>query len=343
MSQTAPQFRDISDDELRGILQAAAAGPTSAGNVFFGSFKYVHDLHNGLHSAALHQGLALLSRCQALDSAAYAKIHKGTAYYWLGTACFLVHDYQTAVFFYDAAVSEDLRAGHDPLNNSTPSFKFILLEGADSAQAAKPLVEASEARTREIIDDYNTRSGKPASLVPLTLDQVRSSFLRPAVSTGNDRWRSLATALISFILEWDYRNALLDLRPGTGTVEPFFIHLFKGCLLFESLLKANPASPPPAGTLGTALQHLHVALGIPQNTSIGNTDLPAIIASLPPDPASVPEAIAITGRIRNTVGHDLGWQVRLDKLTYHRLFRMIACSCLHAISALYVPQATVGA
>jgi len=41
-------------------------------------------------------------------------------------------------------------------------------------------------------------------------------------------------------IEWDYRSTLIELRPGDGTAEPFFIHLFRGCVLFESLLKANP-------------------------------------------------------------------------------------------------------
>jgi hypothetical protein len=60
------------------------------------------------YSAALDQGINLLATCKQIDADAYRRIHKGTPFYWLGTAAFLVHDYQTATFLFDAAVSEDI-------------------------------------------------------------------------------------------------------------------------------------------------------------------------------------------------------------------------------------------
>jgi hypothetical protein len=72
-------------------------------------------------------------------------------------------------------------------------------------------------------------------------------------------------------IEWDYRSTLIELRPGDGTAEPFFIHLFKGCVLFESLLKANPKDipPPTRHTLDRVLQYLHSHLSTPANIDIG--------------------------------------------------------------------------
>ena len=110
---------------------------------------------------------------------------------------------------------------------------------------AKQLVMAMQGRIEGAIADYNSRPGRPAGLSDLELSHVRERFLRFAVSKGNEGWRSLATALISYFLEWDYRSTLIELRPGDGTAEPFFIHLFRGCVLFESLLKANPKDIPP--------------------------------------------------------------------------------------------------
>ena len=138
------------------------------------------------------------------------------------------------------------------LVRSSPALRFIQVEGDQPQQAAKPLVMAMQGRIEGAIADYNSRPGRPAGLGDLELFQVRERFLRFAGSKGKEGWRSLATALISYFLEWDYRSTLIVLRPGDGTAEPFFIHLFKGCVLFGSLLKANPKDTPPSGasTLG---------------------------------------------------------------------------------------------
>jgi hypothetical protein len=45
--------------------------------------------------------------------------------------------------------------------------------------------------------------------------------------------------------------------------------------------------------------------------------------------------VELTGKIRNTLGHNLGWDVQINKLEYHHLFRIVAASCLHAIACLY--------
>jgi hypothetical protein len=337
MSEQQSQWRNLGDTEFRSMFLKAASGQPGDADAFFGSFKYVADLLQGSSSMALDQGILLLEKCRQIDANAYRDIHKGTPFYWLGTAAFLVHDYQTATFFFDAAVSEDIRIGADPINKSTPALRFIQIEGDQPQQAARALVMATQVRIEEAIANYNNRSGRPASLVDLELSQIRDSFLRTTVSKGNENWRSLSTALISYFLEWNYRMTLIELRTGDGTVEPFFIHLFKGCVLFESLLKANPKDTPPltAPTLGPVLQYLSSPLGIPRNIAIGNTDFPAVLADLSSADDSITTAVKFTGRVRNTVGHNLGWKVALDKSQYDLLARMIASSCLHAIACLY--------
>lgn len=336
MSTNQPETRNITDDEFQAMFLQATQD-AGAANDFFGIFAYVHELLKGNYSHALNQGTAILMKCRSIDERAYQQIHKGTPFYWLGTAAFLVNAHETAVFFYDAAVSEDIRAGAHPIYHPTPSLRFIQIEGEQPEQAARPLVQAMQARVEEIIIDYNNRPGRPGGIADINLDEIRKSFLSLAVSPGYEKWRTLATALISFCLEWDYRNTLIDLRTSPGTVEPFFLHLFKGCVLFESLLKGNPKQPlpPNISTLGQALKFLHNYLNIPATVSIGNADFGTILKDLSHADNSIQTAIEVTGRIRNTVGHNLGWQVQLDKLQYHRLFRMITSSCLHVIAQLY--------
>src|SRR5712692_5804099 len=98
----------ITSEELRNQLMQAASDPGAA-NAFFGRFSYLGELIAGNYSASFDQGCDLLRLCQGVAPEEYGRIHKGTPFYWLGTAAFLKHDYETAVFFYDAAVTEDLR------------------------------------------------------------------------------------------------------------------------------------------------------------------------------------------------------------------------------------------
>jgi hypothetical protein len=296
----------------------------------------------GQPKLAYDEGLRILNECRNADLKAFARVHKGGIYYWLGMASFLVRDYETAAFFFDAAVSEDLRQGSDPVTKSTPALRFIQVEGEADKQAARPLVELTQKKIESLIDVYNKTSGRPANAPILDMPAIRSRFLRPAVSSSREHWRSLATTFISFFIEWNDRNEFLDLRVGEGTAEPFFLHLFKGCVLFESLLKANPTNPPPDKTssgrpltLIGALQHVHEDLGVPNDLKIGDSYLPTIISELQDSDRTLTSAITFTGLLRNSVGHNLGWRVSLTKLTYQQLFTMIAVSNLHAISALY--------
>ena len=149
------------------------------------------------------------------------------------------------------------------------------------------------------------------------------------------------TTFISFILELEHRSQLIELRTELGTAEPFFIHLFKGCVLFESLLKANPkeAPRPENDTLGKILKQLQPRLGFgaedPIEKKIGGYDFQTIINDLPSDDSSAYTAVVRTGRIRNTTGHNLGWQVSLPTAGIEALAAYVASSCLHAIACLY--------
>lgn len=337
MNTDQQENRNLSNDELVELLRASAFGDTALADDFFGRFNYVQELVNGNFSTALDLGISLLLQCRSLDENAYTTIHKGTPFYWLGTAAFMVHDHETATFFFDASVSEDIRAGADPINNVTPALRFIQIEGNQPNQAAQGLVLASQARVDDLLNQYNNMTGRPANMADLTLNDLRQTFLQPAVSPDHKGWRSIATTFISFVLEWDYRNAMLDLRTNAGTSEPFFMHLFKGCVLFESLLKANPNHqlPPNANTLGPVLQNLHAELNIPHNMPIGQSNLPDIIRDLGNADNNIRTAVEFTGRLRNSVGHNIGWNVNIGKIQYQRLFQMVAASCFHSIACLY--------
>ena len=81
----------------------------------------------------------LLRACKLINVDAFTKIHKGHPYYFIGISSYLLDDYQTAIYFFDAAVTEDMNFGADPINNPKPSTHFLMLEGESNYQAAKKI------------------------------------------------------------------------------------------------------------------------------------------------------------------------------------------------------------
>ena len=173
------------------------------------------------------------------------------------------------------------------------------------------------------------------SFPKLSMEDIRKYLLEPASSLNQPDLRSLATTLITFFLEFDYLFFQLMVRKEAGTNEPFFTHLFKGCLLFESLLKKNPTITAKGTTLEQLLGRLSAHLGIPKQIKIGSASLENVLREVQTADYSFVGAITLTGKLRNTLGHNMGWTDQLTKEQYLQSFLLIAMSCLHAISTLY--------
>ena len=163
---------------------------------------------------------------------------RGNIFYFLGIAAFMSHDYQSAAFFFDTAASEDFKVRNAKRDN-LPAHLFMCLDHLKPNQIAQVIVEGLVKKLTLLIDSYNTRQG--ASL--LSVPELREHFLRPQMRQRKKQRRTLITTFISFLAEWDYRLQTIEISTG-GTKEPFFTHLFRGCLLFESLLKSSNVPPP---------------------------------------------------------------------------------------------------
>ena len=122
---------------------------------------------------------------------------------------------------------------------------FLRLDDRVEAQFALPIVRKAGLKLRWLIDRYNRRRGSKK----LTVDEVRARFLafvfQPQLPPET---RSLATNFVAYVLELDYRSRMLGLT-RRSSYDPFFAHLLRGWLLFESLLKLNPMKTPTAKTL----------------------------------------------------------------------------------------------
>ena len=172
----------------------------------------------------------------------------------------------------------------------------------------------------------------------ISIDDLREKFLCCCLRGNETRnLRSQVTAFISFYLEWKDRSRLCRLVPTGGTSEPFFLHLFKGCLLFESLIKANQKHQTNSDTLGKALIEISSHIGIPSNIGGKCDNISEIIEDLAgQNNRSIESVIARVLKLRNTLCHDLNWNVTFNDMMYDQLAGEISIACLHIISRLYI-------
>lgn len=334
MSRTFITNVFVTEEEIAKMIAEISEGNSTASGDFFARFGLGELMKTGRFFEALDKGRDLLHLCHRLNQETYSKMHKGAPFYWMGMASYRIHDFTSAIYFIDAAVSEDLK-NHPHIINS-PARLFLRLEGEVGDQAAKPLVQGAQNQIEKHIKLYNEIiENSKETFPPLTMPLIRQYLLTPAAASRFPEDRSLASTFVTFFLEFDYRFFQLMLRPEAGTNEPFFIHLFKGCLLFESILKKNPSSTVKGSTLRAALTELAPKLGLPKKINISAANLECVLKDTEAVDDTISSAIITTGKLRNTLGHNLGWPDQLTLKQYINGFLLIAISCLHAISLLY--------
>ena len=230
----------IGYEEFKDLYLEAANNKASATRFWN---KYNNDprpavlLNNHQYLELRNRLFDLLTACKRIDADAFIKIHKGHPYYFIGISSYLLDDYQTATYFFDAAVTEDLSSGSDPENNPSPSTRFLMLQGEPDDQAAKQITQFAQAQVESVLEHYDKHIKKDPSIPQLTLDHLRKNFICYSLrATDEPGLRSLVTVFITYCTEWDFRKDHFEYGVAKGTAEPFFLHLFRGCILFESLL-----------------------------------------------------------------------------------------------------------
>jgi hypothetical protein len=280
----------------------------------------------------------LLRFCKSIDAEAFSRIHKGHPYYFIGITSYLLDDFQTAIYFFDASVTEDINFGADPLDKPKPSTHFLMLEGEADNQSAKELTKFAQTKVERALE-YYTKIDKKSEISDLTLDDLRKEFIYYALkATDKPGLRTLVTAFITYCIEWDFRNEHFEYEVKQGTSEPFFLHLFRGCILFESLLKLNPVISPKSKTIGGILQEPEIVGELKVNPIQGKKDgfvLDDIYNKLQSYDNSIDQAIQISYMARNTFGHSLGWDANINQSQYRESYLIIASSCLHVIACLW--------
>ena len=328
---TKPRVTEISADQFqKSFLDAATGKPKDARN-FFTHLPFVLDYGNRDYLSAFNSAIDILTTLKSLNNQAYEKIHKGYIFYFTAISAFMLHDFQAATYFFDMTAAEDMK---NAPGERTPPLLFMVLDGDNPDQAAQELTAIVEKWFRTMINGYN----QVTNAIPFTLEEVRQHFLERAIS-DHQEWRTLVTSWISFYLEWSHRTHILNLRTEDGTWEPFFLHLFKGCLLFESLLKAEPNNQVTELTLGQILNNpnsfARTRLGISRHINTQSATFSDLVNEAQSIPAGEKNDIEVTARLRNTVGHNLGLSTGLDLHEFTFLANKVSNSCFHVISTLY--------
>jgi hypothetical protein len=326
----------LSDNEMKAILQTIPIDPDEEGQ-FLGDLRFfpgrwydpqTKKVVQPQESLRIYeQTLLQISR---IDPTRYAKMHKGTPFYLMGWLAYEMKDYEKGVFYMDAALSED--AYNFPSKwMSLPAVAFIFLDDSNLDAAAREIT----AEIKNEVDFQLTRFSKQAG-VSFDMETLTNKFLKPNVSDPS--YRSIMTYLLTFLLEGKDRVTQLQFRSSYGgTLEPFITHLFKGGLIFESLLKKKYYASGitlekylPAAKDDLELKKTLYKTGCPYKFD----DLPKHIQNWEPEDFQE-KAVAIVYAVRNTSGHDLGWQDVFTNELYSTLYEGIVNAIFWTIKKVY--------
>lgn len=284
----------------------------------------------------------LLRTCKQIDQDAFEKIHKGHPYFFIGITSYRLGDYQTSISFFDAALSEDLKFDDD---KERPTHLFFLLKGEEPRNAARLETLFVETKVERSIDYYNNEITKIDGICMLNIHDLRDVFCEYLLNNRDDPGlRSLLTTFITFVIEWDFRNEHFDLGVKKGTVEPILMHLSRGCVLFESLLKRNPfpksKHEDQENDLGKLITYYmdELKVNLPNNFSsrkTGVNSLEKVLEELDKRSAYIDDSILMSYWLRNQLSHGLAWEVRIDQDSYRKLYFSVISSCLHVINCLW--------
>jgi hypothetical protein len=318
-------------------LAALPANPTAEDDFFKRHSVPQQLLVRGAHHESIVAWEHCLTSIRSTASARYDSMHKGTPYYFIGAAAYLIEDFEKAFFYMDCAVAED-RHVHGANWRNTPAGYFIRLDDSNPNQFARVLT----SRTKRAVDNALQIIASRGA-VNLSLQRLHDKLLAPAID-GPDELRSAVTALFTFILEYQSRRRdLMCASSHGGSGEPFLLHLFKGALIFETLLKVSALGQKLGlGTLGDYLcnSNIQTSLGLARGFGgMGNISFDEVIEKV--REAEVrggqfnERAVQAAWGVRNTTGHSLAWKKRPTPDEYEMLFNHLLAAIVLVVDRLF--------
>ena len=266
----------------------------------------------------------LLTKLQEQDPEKYKKIHKGTPFYLMAWLAFDMRHYEKALFYLDAALSEDKKNAMQTWQD-LPACRFLLLE--DGNQVAGVTIQEIKCKLGEQLERFNNMQNAITVLINDFIVKVVKDLI------NDSKKRSIVSAFYVFLLEYDERRRELDLRSNDGgSIQPLITHLFHGGVIFESLLKVKY----PGDQLGKIFQSPQFTgdfnLCNIQTSAKDLSDIyKAIIDDLPLT------AFQTTAKLRNTTGHNLAWDDIFENYNvYEKFFQQEVNAILYLIATKFL-------
>lgn len=262
----------------------------------------------------------------------YKKIHKGTPFFWIGFYSFIDGNYNQAIFYLDAALAED-KLNHPPnVWPNSGAAMFFLLKSDKYQDDLSPENYEIPKLWDLFLNDLNRFNTINKS--KWTIDDFRDKFVYKIIDRNNT---AMITTLYSFVLEKDDIVEMINLRGiNGGTTEPMLIHLFKGALIFETLLKyVHPKCKDIKG-LGNILQKLapnYVQI-FPKCEPIETFE--KIIQFIKTNESPKETAFCITYKIRNKSAHDLNWKNEFTIKNYQNIYQEIINAIFYVLEKNYL-------
>jgi len=233
-------------------------------------------------------------------------MHKGTPFFFLAWTAFDLRNYEKALFYLDAALAEDI--ANNTNWRSAPGARALMLD-ADPRDVAnrtittlQRLLNAHLSRFQNACDALSPALGDASGFM--------NRFGRVFMVPEPPERRTLVSALHVFLYEFEDRCKELRFRSGSGTgsIQPMVLHLFKGGLILESLLREfYPPSKPndPFWTLRKIFGDSQFKKDFEITGQIHTNAFYLGQVHQRINGNSIMSAFSTTAQLRNTTGHNL--------------------------------------
>lgn len=262
----------------------------------------------------------------------YNKIHKGTPYFFIGWNSFLIKNYESAIFYLDAAITEDkINHGKETTLKSGAALFFML-----DSEYDPPFEKYNSSKLEDIIIPELTRFNNLGTN-QLEIEDFKN-FVQEIIF---EKFTSIITTLYTFILEKESIIDMIHLKSiYGGTIEPMILHLFKGALIFETLLKkyhfkdlSLKYGPKNVNNIGGILQKSEITSFYNfVFTNCSEASIKNIFKYIKDhDDDSIETAFHSTCRVRNTTSHKLNWDEDFSVENYEIVFKQIINAIFYLI------------
>ena len=275
-----------------------------------------------------YEGLLQLLRKR--NQQKYEQVHKGTPFFFLSWLAFDLRNFEKALYYLDAAISEDVKnAGGNWVN--LPGAQFLKL--TEQQHVAGRII----SKIKELLEDEINRFNQISGLPPVTLTDFIDKFV--SILIKDPQTRTIVSAFYIYLLEKTERLIELNLRSTEGSsLGSIISHLFGGGLIFESLLKNRYSTKDdgnPVKVLGNVFHTTSFKNDFSQGVQTSAESLQEILDAI--NDNSFITAFTATARLRNTTGHNLVWDnIFNTSANYETLCQQIVNALLYVIERKFI-------